>query len=218
MKDKKKTKAAKSESGRRLASALIPVFFFLALVAVVAVCAIVGSKEKAKEALAAPAPEPSEAPYAEAASRLRAALGGELVNADNFASLAYKSGVDGVSATVSYYLKSGLLCFSVIRPISEPQASSAPTEDIFGETPDGDSSGGRTNDELYLSIAGEVCACLEEIKPAEDREATLAKIAELIEKTVSGEAKKAQMLYGVYTLTFSYSAADGLEEIVCEPA
>jgi hypothetical protein len=205
-----------NERGRALTTVLIPLFSLLALFAVMAIFASAGAKNRQSTAEATPAP--TETPYREAAKSLSEKLGGELVNADNFSSLAYKSAADGAEATVSYYLKSGLICVSVVRTISVPEASADPTEDIFGDSSGCGFSDGRTNEDLYIPIAEEIYYCLAEIKPAEDAEAAVSKIAELLSKTVSGEAKKAQMLYGVYTVTFSYSAADGLEEIVCEPA
>ena len=202
----------------RIERTVLPVLCVLGVAVFVVLCAVFGKKQKGNEDSAEPTYPPCEAVIVS----LHNELGGEMTNGDGLSSLSYRSAADGKYATVTAYMRSGVLCLSVTRPFEsvKPVSTPEPTEDIFGGigAPSETAAVSEETDEYVKALFDELIKCFSKLYvPLYDDNAA-ERIEEALRSMRRGDAKKANVLFGIYMLKLSFSEDDGLLFAVCEPA
>lgn len=210
--------AAKIRKKMKLEKLLLPILSVFVVAVFIILCSLLGKTEKGSEPSATI--EPSPAPYADLIHGLAAKLGGEFTDGDKLSTLSFKSSKDGEYAAVTSYMKSGIVCMSITRPLHTDDAEPEPTEeDIFGDNdPDTTTAPSDTAMSANANIAEELFSCISMLPSHSESNDLTDSITKALDSFTNGSAKKANILYGIYMIKLSYSQDDELLSVVCEPA
>ena len=201
---------------------VIPIVCVLGLAVFIVLASVLGKKAGFSTAKTTPIPtaEPTERPYITAASSMAGETSGELLEGSDFSAVTFKSSIDDEPVKVNYYLKSGVLCVKLARSFSvrEKLPDETPYDDPFSDDEPIETCEPPLDMEYLEKAADELLYCIGFAYLPSEPDTAKADIISALSIIYTDTANKAETVFGVYLLKFSYSEADKLLTVVCEPS
>ena len=216
---------AKIEKRVRIEKTLIPIICVLGLAVFIVMSALMGKNAVQSSELSG-TPSPTEDPCYPLIRSMAKDLDGTVTEGDGFAAVSYPCSLDGKDVVVSAYTKKGVLCMQLTGcfPLShkeEETAAPSQTQSMFviDNTPAPSQTTAATAAPSFddADYDKEILKCLSYLSEPKDRESSLKQIKSALNVLASGKAKKSSCIYGIYLVEFSWSEADSILKMICEP-